>query len=138
MTSRKTVSVSPLTSDDGQAGVLRPRHHRGQLGRTQNQHVQEAAVRRHHQHGSLLQVCLLTFDLHPKEPQGGKDGSTQQPDDGVQEPAAPAGHRLRALLRRQASQSEAGQRPHDQEEESSEGHAKGEEDAAEEDALRIR
>lgn len=95
-------------------------------------------MRRHHQHGGVLQFRPLTFDFHPKEPQGGKDGPTQQPDDGVEEPAAPAGHRPGALLRRQAGQSETSQRPREQEEENNEGCAEGEEDTAQDDALWVR
>lgn len=127
-----------LTSYDRQAGVLRPRHHRRQLGWTQNQHVQKAAVGRHHQHRRLLQVRLATFHLHPEVAQAEEDGSAQRQDDRVEEPAAPALYRSRALLLGQAGQSQPGNGPHDEEEERRQEDADGEEDAAEDDALGIR
>lgn len=125
----------PLTSDYRQPGVLRPRHHRSQLGRTQNQHVQKAAVRSHHKHRRVLQVRTPTLHLDPREPQAEEDESAQQPDDRVKEPAAPTGDRSGALLIRQTSQSEPGDGPRDEEENWSQGEAQREEDAAEDDTL---
>lgn len=130
------VRWQPLTSDHRQFGVLWARHHRGQLGRTQNQQVKKAAVRGHHQHRRLLQVCPPTFHPDPQEARGEEDGPTQQPDDGVKEPAPPARDRPRALFLRQAGQSEPSNGPRDEEEERGHGDAKGEEDAAQDDALR--
>lgn len=125
----------PLTSNDRQPSVLRPRHHRSQLGRTQNQHVQKAAVRSHHKHRRVLQVRAPTLHLDPREAQAEEDGSAQQPDDREKEPAAPAGDRSGALLIRQTSQSESGDGPRDEEEKWSHGDAQREEDAAEDDTL---
>lgn len=126
----------PITSNHRQLRVLWPRHHRCQLGRTQNQHVKKAAVRGHHQHWRLLQLRPPTLHPDPQEAHREEDGPAQQPDDGVKEPAPPARDRLRAFLFRQASQSEPSEGPHDEEEERRYGDAKWEEDAAQDDALR--
>lgn len=95
-------------------------------------------MRCHHQHRRLLQVSPPTFDLHPQEPQGEEDSSAQPQDDAVEEPVAPARDWPRAFLLGQAGQSEPGERPRDEEEESSQGEAQGEKDAAQDDALATR
>lgn len=124
-----------FTSYDRQAGVLRPRHHRRQLGRAQNQHVQKAAVGRHHQHRRLFQVRPATFDLNPVETQGEEHSSAQQPDDWVVKPATPAFYGFGALLLGQAGQSQPGDGPHYEEAKARQGDADGEEDAAKDDTL---
>lgn len=126
----------PLTSNYRQFGVLWPGHHCCQLGWTQNQHVQKAAVRGHHQHRRLLQVRPPTLHPDPQEAHREKDSPAEQPDDGMKEPAPPACHRPRAFLFRQAGQSEPSERPNDEEEERCHGDAKREEYAAQDDALR--
>lgn len=95
-------------------------------------------MRCHHQHRSLLQVCSATLDLDPQEAQAEEDGSAQQQDDRVKEPAAPALDRSRAFLFRQAGQSKPGKRPNDEEDESRQGDAQREEEDAQDDALGIR